>query len=407
MADETIVAALDIGTTKIVALVVSVDEHEQLYVLGAGTSRSEGLRRGVVVDMDKAVKSIRAAVNDAELVTGTSIDSVTVGIAGEHIRSINSHGVVAVSRTDNEITEADVRRAIEASRTVAIPVDREIIHVIPQSYSVDDQTGIHDPIGMSGVRLEVEAHIVTASITSAKNMYRALERCELNIDNLVLESLALSQILLTPDDLEIGTALVDIGGDLTGLSVFHDSAIRHTAIVALGGRNVTNDIAIGLRTAVEQAEDIKVTHGCALAGIVDAEEMIAVPGIAGRPTREISRNVVASIIEPRVEEILSLVSRELKKNTRPDQLTGGLVLSGGGAMLKGTLELAEQMFDMPVRIGQVHDFEHIPDEVNDGRFAAALGLAAYGARNEASQGERSGSVRGFMKKIENWISRQF
>jgi cell division protein FtsA len=407
MAEEIITAALDIGTTKIVALVLSVDDSQQAYVLGAGTARAEGLRRGVVVDMDKTVKSIRSAISDAEMVTGTSIDTVTVGIAGEHIRSINSHGVVAVSRTDNEITAADVKRAIEAARTVAIPVDREIIHVIPQAFSVDDQTGVLDPVGMSGVRLEVEAHIVTASVTSAKNMYRALERCNLGIDHMVLEALAESGILLSDSDMDIGTALVDIGGDLTSLSVFHEGAIRHTAIVALGGRNVTNDIAIGLRTTVEQAEDLKLTHGAALASQVDAEDMVEVPGLAGRQSRHISRNVLASIVEPRTEEILSLISRELKKNMRPDQLTGGLVLTGGGGLLPGTLELAEQMFDMPVRLGETTGFAHVPEELADGRYAAAMGLALYGATHEPADSSRSGPVRGFMRKIEKWISKQF
>jgi len=408
MSEETIIAALDIGTTKIVALVVAIDPEQRLFVLGHGQSPAEGLRRGIVVDMDKTVKSMRKAINDAELVTGTKIDSVTVGIAGEHVRSINSHGVVAVSRTDNEITDADTKKALEAARTVAIPVDREIIHVIPQGYSVDDQTGVKDAVGMSGVRLEVEAHIVTAAVTSAKNIYRALERCELAVDHVVLESLALSHVLLSEGDQENGAAMIDIGGDLTNISVFFDGAIRHTAVVALGGRNVTNDIAIGLRTSVDQAEDLKVMHGAGLASMVDPEEMIQVQGVAGRPAREISCNVLASIIEPRMEEILSLASRELKKILRPDQLTAGLVLTGGGAQLPGAVELAEQMFDMPVRLGEIGGYDHVPDELNDTRFATSLGLGVYGATHEPQTGSRgSGSMRGFFRKIENWISKQF
>ncbi|MBD3402338.1 cell division protein FtsA [candidate division GN15 bacterium] len=407
MADETIVAALDIGTTKIVALVVSVDETDRIFVLGAGQAPAEGLRRGVVVDMDKTVKSIQKAVKDAEMVTGTTIDSVTVGIAGEHIRSINSHGVVAVGRADNEILATDVAKAIEAARTVAIPVDREIIHVIPQMYSVDDQTGVKDPVGMSGVRLEVEAHIVTASVTSAKNIYRALERCDLAIDHMVLEALALSGVLLSENDTDNGIAVVDIGGDITNLSIFHDGAIRHTAVVSLGGKNVTNDIAIGLRTSVEQAEDLKTTHGSALASLVDPEEMLPVEAMAGRQAREISCNVLASIIEPRMEEILSMVSRELKKSARPDQLTGGLVLTGGGSLLPGTVELAEQLFDMPVRQGVIHGLEHVPEELNSNRYAGALGLALYGATHDPLGETKGGAVRGLLRRIENWISKQF
>lgn len=407
MADETIVAALDIGTTKIEAVVASVDDTDRVFVLGAGQAPAEGLRRGVVVDMDKTVKSIRKAIQDAEMVTGTTIDSVTVGIAGEHIRSINSHGVVAVGRADNEILAGDVARAVEAARTVAIPVDREIIHVIPQTFSVDDQTGIKDPVGMSGVRLEVEAHIVTASVTTAKNMYRALERCDLTIDHMVLESLALAQVLLNETDSENGAAIIDIGGDITNLSVFHDAAIRHTAVVSLGSRNVTNDIAIGLRTSVDQAEGLKTAHGSALASRVDPEEMILVEGMAGRQAREISCNVLASIIEPRMEEILSLVGRELRKAVRPDQLTGGLVLTGGGSLLPNTLELAEQMFDMPVRLGTVSGFDHVPDDLNNNRYAAALGLALYGATHEPTTQSKRGTMGGWLRRIENWISKQF
>jgi cell division protein FtsA len=406
MSEGRMVAALDIGTTKIVALVAELDEQGGMFIIGHGQAPAEGLRRGVVVDMDKTVKSIRKAIEDAQMVSGTEIDRVTVGIAGEHIRSINSHGVIAVSRTDNEISAADVKRAIEASRTVAIPVDREIIHVIPQSFSVDDQTGIKDPVGMSGVRLEVEAHIVTASVTSAKNIYRALERCELIVDHMVLESLALSNVLLTEEEKEVGAVIVDIGGDISNLSVFYDGAIRHTAVVTLGSKNVTNDIAIGLRTTVEQADDLKMGYGSALASMVDAEEMVPVQGVAGRETRQISANVLASIIEPRMEEILSLVGRELKKVNQGEMLTAGIVLSGGGALLPGTVELAEQMFDMPVRLGHVRAIEHVPDELNTIRFATALGLVVYGFEHESSAEKRSKNVRGFFKRIENWISKQ-
>lgn len=335
MADENIITALDIGTTQISALVGEMDEHGSIYVIGYGQAPAEGLRRGVVVNMDKTVKAIRKAVDDAQLVSGVEIDRVTVGIAGEHIRSINSHGVVAVGRSDNEITSSDVERAIEAAKTVAIPVDREIIHVIPQVFSVDDQSGIKDPVGMTGVRLEVEAHIVTASVTSAKNIYRALERCRLNVDHMVLEALALAEVLLDENEKDIGVITLDIGGDITNIAIFSEGAIRHTAAIPLGGKNVTNDIAIGLRTSVEQAEQLKINYGSALASMVDPEEMITVQGLAGRPDREISRNVLALIIEPRMEEILSLVVRELKKELHGDLFTAGMVLTGGGSLLPG------------------------------------------------------------------------
>ncbi len=407
MADEQIIAALDIGTTKVVALVGERDERGGVYVIGHGISPAEGLRRGVVVDMDKTVRSIQKAVDDAQMVSGTVIDRVTVGIAGEHVRSINSHGVVAVSRSDKEVTPADVQKAIEAARTVAIPVDREIIHVIPQDFSVDDQTGIKDPCGMSGVRLEVEAHIVTASVTTAKNIYRALERCRLGIDHIVLESLGLSSVHLTSREMITGAVLIDIGGDITNMALFYDGAIRSTAAIPLGSRNVTNDIAIGLRTTLDQAEELKLIHGSALASMVDPEEMVNVMGVAGKASRDISRNVLASIIEPRMEEILSLVARELKKIGRTENIAAGIVLTGGGALLPGTVELAEQLFDVPVRLGRINGMTHVPDELNSVRFATAHGLLLYGFTNEAQVSTAGRAVSGWWKRIEGWITKQF
>jgi cell division protein FtsA len=407
MAKENIVAALDIGTTKILALVGEMDEHGDIHVIGHGVSAAEGLRRGVVVDMDKTVKSIRKAIDDAQLVSGVLIDRVSVGIAGEHIYSINSHGVVAVSRSDNEITAADVKRAVDAARTIAIPVDREIIHVIPQEYSVDDQTGVHDPVGMNGVRLEVEVHIVTASVTSARNIYRALERCRLGVDHMLLESLAMAEVITTPQEISSGCVLIDIGGDITNLSVFFESTIRHTAVVGLGGRNVTSDIAIGLRLTVEQAEALKCTHGAALASSVDASETIVIPSAIDRSSRDISRHVLASIIEPRMEEIFSLIAKELKKAVRPDLFASGLILTGGGALLPGTIELAEQMFDLPVRLGQLRKFASTPDDLNTSRFVTAHGLLHYGFHHEPEQMAGHGAARRILRRFENWITRQF
>ncbi len=406
MPQENIVAAVDFGTSQIVALVGEMDADGKVYVIGHGMNPAEGLRRGIVVDMEKTINSIKKAVNDAALISGTEIDRVTVGIAGEHIRSINSHGVVAVSRTDNEITQADVNKALEAARTVAIPVDREIIHVIPQSFSVDDQTGVKDPVGMSGVRLEVEAHLVTASVATARNIYRALERCHLEVDHIVLEGLALEEVILTEDDLDSGVVVVDIGSELTNVSVFYDEAIRHTAVIPLGSKNVTNDIAIGLRTPVDQAEFLKVGHGAALSSMVDAEEMISVESTTTRESREISRHVLASIIEPRMEEILTLVLHEIKKANAVEFLTGGMVLSGGGALLQGTEQLAEQMLDMPVRIGQINSFDHVPDELNNIRYATAHGLLLYGFHHEPIKGGSSGKMRGILRKFEKWITKK-
>ncbi len=407
MASENIIAALDIGTTKIVCVVAEMDDAGGIYVIGHGVSSSEGLRRGIVVDMEKTVKSIRKAVDDAQMVSGTEIDRVTVGIAGEHIRSINSNGVVAVSRSDQEITAHDVEKAFAAAKAVAIPVDREIIHVIPQEYSVDDTEGIKDPVGMSGVRLEVEAHIVTASITSAKNIMRALERCRLGVDHIVLESLALSNVLITEDEKEDGVILIDIGGDMTNISVFYNGAIRFTSVVSLGGKNVTNDIAIGLRTSVEQAESLKLAHGAALASMVDPEEMITIDGLMNRQSKEVSRNVLSSIIEPRMEEIFSLVAKEIRKAGIRDIPAGGIVLTGGSSMLLGVVELAEQIFDMPVRIEKIKNIEHIPDELDNTRYAAVHGLLFYGFHNEPIKGTTSSNMKGWLKRFEDWITKQF
>lgn len=404
---DNIIAALDIGTTKISCLVAEMDESNKIYVIGHGIANADGLRRGIVVDMEKTVSAIKQAVNDAQLVSGTEIDKVTVGIAGEHIRSINSNGVVAVGRSDHEITSQDVKKAIDAASAVAIPVDREIIHVIPQSYAVDDTEGIKDPNGMSGVRLEVEAHIVTASVTSAKNIFRALERCNLEVDHMVLESLSLSNVLLRENELDAGVILMDIGGDITNLSVFFDGAIRFTSTVSLGGKNVTNDIAIGLRTSVEQAELLKVSHGSALASIVDPEEMVIIGGTAGRPDREMSRNVLASIIEPRMEEIFTLAAREIKKAGMPDIPAAGLVLTGGGTMLPGVMELAEQLFDMPVRLETIKNIEHTPDDINNQRFAASHGLLYYAFHNDPLPAGKQAGFNSWIKKFENWITKQF
>ncbi|MEW5795121.1 MAG: cell division protein FtsA [Candidatus Zixiibacteriota bacterium] len=406
MAAESIVAALDIGTTKVFCLVGEMDAEGAIYVTGHGVAPADGLKRGVVVDMDKTVKAIEKAVGDAQMVSGVEIDRVSVGIAGEHIRSINSHGVVTVSRSDNEITAADVKRAIDAARTVALPVDREIIHVVPQAYSVDDQSGIQDPVGMNGVRLEVEAHIVTASVTTARNVYRALERCHLGVDHVVLEALALSQVLLNDTNLEAGCVLLDIGGDITSVSVFFDGAIRHSSTVSLGGRNVANDIAIGLRTSVSQAEELKIAHGAALTTHVDATEMIEVPGPGGRAAREISRNVLVSIIEPRMEEIFSLVARDLRQVVSLDRLASGMILTGGGAALAGCTELAEQIFDVPVRVGEVRGFAHVPDALSGPAFAAGFGLLMYGFANEPSAGRRGSRMRSWLSRLEDWITRK-
>ena len=407
MSQTRILTGLDIGTTKTAAIIAEIDPGDEIpRLVGLGMVPSEGIRRGVVVDLEKTVRSISKAISDAELMAGVDVEHVIAGMAGDHIRSINSHGVIAVSRSDNEITENDVERVIDAARAVAIPADREIIHVLPQEYIIDEQTGIKVPVGMSGVRLEAEVHIVTAAATAVRNIYRAINRCELQVEAIVLESLASSYALLTDEEQELGVAVVDIGGGTADIAVYFDNSIRHTSIVALGGKNVTNDIAIGLRTPIEQAEEIKIKYGAAIPSLVDADEMISVPGVGTRSTRDISRNVLASIIGPRMEEILTLAHREIKKANYPETLAAGVVLAGGGSLLPGPIEMAEQIFDMPVKLGIPRGFDGLTDMANSPIHATGIGLIQYGVRH-GEEVARKNPARGWWKKIERWFNEHF
>jgi cell division protein FtsA len=385
---------LDIGTTKISCIIADTGGNGDgpgLRVVGVGTAPSEGLRRGVVVDLEKTVASIQRAVDEAERMAGMPVKGVYAGIAGDHIRSINSRGVIAVSRRDNEIGSADVDRVVEAAKAIAIPMDREIIHVIPQEYIVDDQDGIKDPVGMSGVRLEAEVHIITGAVTSAKNICRSIQRANLKVLDLVLEPLASSHAVLGDDERDLGVVVLDIGGGTTDVAVFHDGSIRHTAIVPFGGANVTNDIAIGLRTPIDKAEAIKLQHGCALASLVPSTEMLSVPGVGGRADREISRHVLASMIEPRMEEIFQLANKEVKKNHFAELLGGGIVLTGGTSLMPGVVELAEQVFEMPVRLGAPQGLGGLSANVADPRFSTGVGLVLHAEK--AERGEENGRDR--------------
>src|SRR5881628_1007984 len=372
---------LDIGTTKISCVVADMNGGE-LRVVGIGNAPSEGLRRGVVVDLEKTVHSIQRAVGEAGRMAGVPVRGVHAGIAGDHIRSINSRGVIAVSRKDNEIGAADVERVVKAAKAVAIPMDREIIHVIPQEFIVDDQDGIKDPIGMSGVRLEAEVHIITGAVASAKNICRSIQRAGLRVYDLVLEPLASSHAVLGRDERDLGVVLLDAGGGTTDVAVFFEGSIRHTAIVPFGGSNVTNDIAIGLRTPIEKAEAIKIQHGNALAALVSAVEMVAVNGVGGRADRQISRHVLASMIEPRMEEIFALANKEVKKNHFAELLGGGVVLTGGTSLMSGVVELAEQVFEMPVRLGAPGGLGGLSANVADPRFSTGVGLVLHAAHAE-------------------------
>jgi cell division protein FtsA len=377
---------LDIGTTKISCIIAEMKDAGELSIVGIGNAPSEGLRRGVVVDLEKTVGSIQRAVEEAERMAGVPVKGVYAGIAGDHIRSINSRGVIAVSRKDNEIGPADVERVVEAAKAIAIPTDREIIHVIPQEFIVDDQDGIHDPVGMSGVRLEAEVHIITGAVTSAKNICRAIQRAGYKVHDLVLEPLASSHAVLGRDERDLGVALLDIGGGTTDVAVFFASTIRHTAIIPCGGANVTNDIAIGLRTPIDKAEAIKIQHGCALAALVSSADTVSVSGVGGRSDREISRHVLASMIEPRMEEIFALANKEVKKNHFAELLGGGVVLTGGTSLMSGVVELAEQVFEMPVRLGLPGGLGGLSANVADPRFSTGVGLVLHAAHGDDGEG---------------------
>jgi len=403
--ESKIYAGLDIGTTKITAIVAEADElGETLRILGVGTAASDGLKRGVVVNLEKTVRSIQHALEEAERVSGRSVKSVWAGIAGDHIRGLTSRGVIAVSRKDAEIRPHDVARVIEAAKAVAIPADREILHVLPQEFIVDDQEGIRDPVGMSGVRLEAEAHIITGAASACRNVIRAAERAGVHVEELVLEPLASANAVLASDERDLGVALLDIGGGTTDVAVFFEGAIRHTAVIGLGGANVTNDLAIGLRTPVERAELLKLASGCALTSMVRPEETVKVPSVGGRPDRDISRHMLAMMIEPRVEEIFAMANREIRKSHVADLLGAGVVLTGGASSLPGMPELAEQVFDLPVRRGIPTGVTGMVEAISDPRFATGVGLAQHAFWNDAKAHVAGDGLLGRISVgIRRWI----
>jgi len=376
--EDSMIVGLDIGTTKIACIIAEHDGSDQLKIVGVGVSPSDGLRKGVVVNIDKTVKSIQKAVEEAELMAGVDVESVWVGIAGDHIRAINSRGVVAISREDKEITDMDVLRAIDAAKAVSIPMDREILHVIPQEFIVDDQKGIKDPIGMCGVRLETQVHIITGAVTSAQNIFKSVEKAGLKVIDMVLEPLASCYSVLEKDEKELGVALIDMGGGTTDIAIYFDESIRQTAVVALGGKNVTSDIAIGIRTPIDRAEEIKRQYGCAFTPLVKGNEYISVPGVGGREQREVSKAVLSEIIEPRVEEIFALAMRELKRTEYADMLGAGIVLTGGGSLMEGIKELAEKVFEMPVKLGIPYGFGGLTEAAKSPMHATGVGLCMYG-----------------------------
>jgi len=375
------ICALDIGTTKICALIAEVDDNNEVKIIGVGTAPSEGLRRGVVINLEKTIQAIIKAREEAERMAGVEIEAVYAGIAGDHIRSVNGRGVVAVAGENHIITKEDKKRVIDAAKAVALPFDREIIHILPQEFVVDNQRSITDPVGMSGVRLEAEVHIVTCAVTAAQNIWRSIEGAGMGVMDLVLEPLASSYAVLSGDEKDLGICVLDFGGGTTDIAMFYEGCIRHTAIVSLGGRNVTNDVAHGLRTPVDSAEALKINYGSAISSDPDGSDYVEVPGVGGRPSRRVARNLLVDIIQPRMEEILVLANNEIKKSDYLKLMTAGAVLTGGGAMLPGTLELAEEIFEMPVKLGLPKGLQSVSDEVSKPLHATGVGLILYGKKN--------------------------
>jgi cell division protein FtsA len=406
---DDLIGGLDIGTTKICAIVAE-RKGDSVDIIGTGTHISKGLRKGVVVDIDATVQSIKMAVEEAEMMADCEIASVYAGIAGGHIRGFNSHGVVALK--DREVRQSDIRRVIDAAKAVAIPMDREVIHVIPQEFVIDDQDGIREPLGMSGVRLESKIHIVTAAVTSAQNIVKSCNKAGLNVIDIVLEPLASAQAVLSSDERDLGVCMIDIGGGTTDIAVFADGSIKNTAVLSLGGYHLTNDIAIGLRTPFDEAERIKKTFGVASARYLASDDVLTVPSVGGRRPREVSRKILCEIIEPRAEEILSLARQEIVRSGLADRIPSGIVLTGGASALAGISELAEEIFEAPVRLGCPENVGGLLEIVRSPMYATGVGLVNYGFSQESSRFRgfriRDESIFGRVKqRMRDWFYTEF
>jgi len=401
--EENIVVGLDIGTTKICAVVGEVS-HGEINIIGTGTSPSIGLRKGVVVNIESTVESIKKAVEEAELMAGCEISSVYAGIAGGHITGFNSRGIVAIKGP--EITQNDVDRVIDAARAVAIPMDREVIHVLPQEYIVDEQTGIQNPVGMAGVRLEAKIHIVTGAVTSAHNIVKCANRSGLDVCDIVLESLASGEAVLTNEEKELGTGLLDLGGGTSDLAIFSGKNIKHTFVLSLGGNNLTNDIAIGLRAPLLEAEKIKTKFGTCLSTNINSDDTIEVPGMGGREPRKLPRQILGEILEPRMEEIFTLVQREIYRAGMENNINSGVVITGGTALLDGIIDVAESIFNLPTRLGRPAGISGLVDVVNNPMYATGVGLVLYGARMQPSKKFRirdKNIFNGIMGRMKKWF----
>ncbi|MEE8410133.1 MAG: cell division protein FtsA [Myxococcota bacterium] len=403
-----LIVGLDIGTTKICTIVGEINENGAVDIVGIGTHPSKGLRKGVVINIEATVGSIKRAIEEAELMAGCEVSHVYTGIAGGHIKGFNSHGIVAVK--DKEVVQTDVDRVIDAARAIAIPLDREVIHILPQEYVIDDQDGIREPLGMSGVRFEAKVHIVTGAVTSAQNIIKCAQRCGLTVADIVLEQLASSEAVLSQDEKELGVALIDIGGGTTDIAIWSEGSIVHTSVLAVGGDHITSDIAVGLRTPMNDAERIKQKHGCAMSSLVERDETIEVPSVGGRKPRTLSKQILTEIIEPRVEEMFSLVHQEVQRTGYEDLLASGVVITGGATLLKGMPELAEDILGLPVRLGIPTGIGGLVDVVKSPIFSTGVGLVLYGRDHEEHRffKVRDENVYGKVKsRMRSWLGEVF
>jgi len=406
--DRNLIVGLDVGTSKVVALVGEVKPDSGLEVIGIGSHASRGLKRGVVVNIDSTVQSIQRAVEQAELMAGVEINTVYTGIAGSHVRSLNSHGIVAIK--DKEVAGGDVARVMDAAQAVALPADQRIVHVIPQEFIIDNQDGIRDPIGMSGVRLEARVHIVTGAESAAQNIVKCVQRCGLGVEDIVLEQWASSYAVLTDDEKDLGVCLIDIGGGTTDLAVFSGGALRHTAVIPIAGDQVTNDIAVSMRTPTQHAEDIKIRYACALSQLANPDETIEVPSVGDRPPRRLARQTLAEIVEPRYEELYTLVRDELRRSGFEEAIAAGIVITGGSAKMEGAVELAEEVFHVPVRLGVPQGVAGLGEVVRNPIHATGVGLLLYARSLFEQDGPvrpLPGSGRGVAERMKAWFQGYF
>lgn len=406
--DKNLIVGLDVGTSKIVAIVAELMPEGTLKVIGLGQHTSRGLKKGVVVNIDSTMQAIQRAIGEAELMADCKINTVLTGIAGSHIKSINSHGMVKIKEA--EVSQMDVDRVVETARAISLPADQQILHILTQEFIIDGQEDVREPLGMSGMKLEVKVHIVTGAVAAAQNIVKCIKRCGLEVTDLILQPLASSVAVLTEDEKELGVCLVDIGGGTTDIAVFKNGAIRHTAVIPIAGDQITNDIAVAFRTPTQSAEDIKMRHGCALRQLADPREVVEVPGVDGRDPRQLSVQTLAEVIEPRVVELYEFIVQELRRSGLEEMIASGVVITGGSAMMKGMVELGEEIFHMPVRLGMPRHVEGLSEVVSNPRYATAVGLLLMGKQQverQLSGHLKTGSIGRVFERMRSWFKVNF